>query len=120
MSAAQLLQRLEGVKQTSADRWIALCPAHADKRPSLNVRETDDGTVLIRCFTGCGADAVVQSVGLELRDLFPDKPNTDYTRRTERPWRAIDLLRTCANEELVVAIAARDVAQRKSPSTLTA
>lgn len=109
IGAARLLDRLEGVKQTGADRWIARCPAHADKRPSLNIRETDDGTVLVRCFAGCGAEAIVQAVGLELRNLFPEKPNTDYTRRSVRPWSAIDLLRVCANEVLLVAIAAQDM-----------
>jgi len=30
-----LLARLDGVKRTGPDRWIARCPAHDDKRPSL-------------------------------------------------------------------------------------
>lgn len=111
MSAAQLLDRLEGVRATGGGRWIARCPAHADKRPSLNIRETDDGTVLVRCFAECSAESIVHSVGLELRDLFPERPHGDHTRRQERAWRAIDLLRVCANEALLVAIAARDMAK---------
>lgn len=75
MSVTQLLDRLEGVRATGGGRWLANCPAHADKRPSLNIRETDNGTVLVKCFADCGVEAVVQAVGLELRDLFPERPH---------------------------------------------
>jgi hypothetical protein len=39
----RLLDRLQGVKRTGPSRWIARCPAHEDRRPSLAVRELDDG-----------------------------------------------------------------------------
>lgn len=66
-----LLDRLTGIRQTGPDRWLAHCPAHDDRSPSLNLREIEDGTVLVKCWAGCGADAIVKSVGLSLRDLFP-------------------------------------------------
>jgi len=82
MTAEVLLSRLEQVKQTGKDRWLARCPAHPDKHPSLNIRETPDGKVLIKCFTGCGAADVVAAVGLELSDLFP--PCFIYTSPSQR------------------------------------
>jgi hypothetical protein len=66
-----LLDRLTGIRQTGPDRWVAQCPAHDDRSPSLNLREIEDGTVLVKCWAGCGADAIVKSMGLSLRDLFP-------------------------------------------------
>ena len=67
------LQHLSKVKRTGADRWIACCPAHDDKTPSLAIRQTADGVVLIRCFAGCAAHEIVAAVGMNLSDLFPPK-----------------------------------------------
>ena len=74
MSADQLLARLEGVRSTGQGRWIARCPAHDDRSPSLSVRELSDGRVLVHCHAGCGATDIVDSIGLSLTDLFPDGP----------------------------------------------
>ena len=58
-----LLGRLEGVKPRGNASWIARCPAHSDKSPSLSIREADD-RVLIHCFASCSACEVVAAVGL--------------------------------------------------------
>lgn len=73
MTSEKLLSRLEFVKQTGDQKWIARCPAHDDKSPSLSVAETGDGRVLVNCHAGCGALDVLSSVGLEFTDLFPDR-----------------------------------------------
>lgn len=67
-----LLARLEGVRKHGR-HWIAQCPAHADKSPSLSIAECDDGKVLVHCFAGCSALSVVQAVGLTVSDLFPKR-----------------------------------------------
>ena len=67
-----VLSRLDKVRQAGPSRWMACCPAHDDKTPSLSIRETGDGTCLLKCFAGCTAGDVVSSIGLSLRDLFPD------------------------------------------------
>lgn len=74
MTAELLLSRLEGVRPCGQGKWTARCPAHEDRTPSLSVRETSDGRVLVHCFAGCGAAAVVAAVGLDLKDLFPPHP----------------------------------------------
>jgi hypothetical protein len=73
MSVSNLLDRLDRVKQTGPRRWLACCPAHEDRRPSLSIRALDDGRVLIHCFAGCGAADVLGSLGIEMRDLFPER-----------------------------------------------
>jgi hypothetical protein len=65
-----VLSRLSGVKK-SGDEFIARCPAHDDRRPSLSVAEGDDGRVLLYCHAGCSIDAIVGALGLTLADLFP-------------------------------------------------
>jgi len=51
----QLLSSLLKVRKVGIGRWIACCPAHNDSKPSLAIRETDDGRVLLHCFAGCSA-----------------------------------------------------------------
>ena len=76
MTPAELLtSRLANCQERPAGRynarWIALCPAHDDRNPSLAITEANDGRLLIKCYSGCGAIDIVQSVGLDLKDLFP-------------------------------------------------
>jgi len=74
MPIDKLLSRLHGVKRTSRDgrQYVALCPVHGDRHPSLAVGVGLDGRVLLRCFVGCPAAEIVKAAGLTLRDLFPD------------------------------------------------
>jgi hypothetical protein len=115
------LGRLEGVRQTQPDRWIARCPAHPDSVPSLSIRETSDGLTLIHCFAGCDPEAIIRTLGLDLSDLFPPPPEAHCIRPVppqDRPYllrsEAVDLLRYHITATL---IAAHDVATGK---TLTA
>lgn len=66
-----LLDRLDNVRPTG-DGYRANCPAvkHRSKG-CLSVCERDDGTVLINCFAGCKPLAVLDAVGMEMKDLFP-------------------------------------------------
>lgn len=75
MSPVELItSRLEGykLKRTGRGSWVACCPHHEDRTPSLSITEADDGRVLIHCHAGCSVDQVVGSLGLSLVDLFPD------------------------------------------------
>jgi len=73
MSAGTLLDRLQGVKPTGPGRWLAQCPAHEDRSPSLSIRELEDGRVLLHDFGGCGTQAVLDSLGLEMAALFQER-----------------------------------------------
>lgn len=108
----QFLARLDGVKRTGSGKWSAKCPAHDDRRASLAIKEADDGRVLAHCFAGCSISEVVGAVGLDLSDLFPEKPfNGDFKQGERRPWAAADILRAVGFESLVVAVAAGNIAQ---------
>ena len=110
MNAEAFLERLDRVRKTGADRWLACCPAHPDKSPSLSIRELTDERVLIHCFTGCSADAVLAAVGLEIGDLFPPRSD-DHPRTTpeRRPFAPMDALKALSLEVAVVLLAARDM-----------
>jgi hypothetical protein len=81
--ADRLLNRLEGVKSTGPDQWVALCPAHEDQSPSLSIRDAGD-RLLLRCFAGCSTEAVVAALGLQMADLFASSPSESRFRSATR------------------------------------
>ena len=112
MSGARIIERLDKVREVAPQRWIALCPAHEDRGPSLSLRELADGRVLVHCFAGCDASDVLAAVGLRLSDLYPAPP-TDHAKPT-RPnhfHASREALRVLHFEVLLAAVAAGNMAQ---------
>ncbi len=70
MTAGELRAHLTGARGAQ-DKYVAACPAHEDRQASLSVATGDDGRVLINCFAGCSAEAIVGALGLRMADLFP-------------------------------------------------
>lgn len=108
-AASNLISRLARVRQTGPYRWAARCPAHEDRRPSLSIREVEDGRVLLHCHAGCAVDAVVSAVGLRTADLFPPREHIAYERQQRRGIHPVDALHAIAFEATIVLIAARDM-----------
>ena len=107
MLADKVLTRLDGVKNTGQDRWIARCPAHDDKSPSLAIKEIDD-RLLIHDFAGCSTYEIVSALGLELSDLFPEKITTG-NKRYSKPFPAADILKCLGLETMFVYMCAKDL-----------
>jgi hypothetical protein len=72
-STQTLLDRLDDVRSSGKDRWLARCPAHKDGSPSLSICDKGD-RVLAHCFAGCDIADVMTAVNLSMTDLFEDKP----------------------------------------------
>jgi hypothetical protein len=70
MTTSEIAHRLNA--QTRGSRFLARCPAHDDRRPSLSLREGSGGRTLLHCFAGCSAEEIVAALGLEVSDLFAD------------------------------------------------
>jgi len=64
--AAELAAALGGRRRTAG--WIARCPAHRDRTPSLSITDTDHGGLLLHCFAGCSWSAIRSA--LEARSLW--------------------------------------------------
>lgn len=115
MTAAEtLLGRLEGVRQTAPDRWLARCPAHADRHPSLSIRAADD-RVLVNCKAGCQTYDVCAAVGLALADLFDERRGSPRPKRADH-IPAVDVLRLVGQEILIVGIVATDFLEERTLS----
>jgi len=90
-----VLARLEAVRRCGAG-FVARCPVHKDRAPSLSIREGEHGNVLLKCFAGCDYHAIVNALGVgPMREAKPrpggTKPaSTDESARAElarRIWR---------------------------------
>jgi hypothetical protein len=66
----RVLARLVGVRP-SGPGWMALCPAHADRYPSLSIRE-QNRKLLVHCFASCSVEAICAALRIEVRDLFAE------------------------------------------------
>jgi predicted protein tyrosine phosphatase len=90
----KLLSRLDKVKRTTSNSWLACCPAHDDRTPSLTLTDRD-GRILIHCFAGCSTESVLGAIGLDWDDILPEKPIY-----------ATDALKAIQHEARIVTIAA--------------
>lgn len=72
MNITEFLSLLKGVKPCG-NGYQAHCPAHDDKKQSLHVSEGEDGKILAHCHAGCSINDICQALGIELKDLFPQK-----------------------------------------------
>ena len=70
MKPIDVVLRVVGNFKRQVDGFVAPCPAHEDRRPSLRIAEGEDGRVLMKCRAGCPLPKVLQALGLTLKDLF--------------------------------------------------
>jgi hypothetical protein len=92
-----LVQRLNA--RRSGRGWIAKCPAHDDRTPSLSISEGADGRALCKCFAGCTPEEIVAALGMTMSDLFPEgsrresravaKPVAPQPKETVAPRRVV-------------------------------
>ncbi|MFG3715829.1 phage/plasmid primase, P4 family [Micromonospora sp. NPDC047730] len=75
LTLTDLLARLGATDD--ADGWLAVCPAHADSRPSLRIAVGESGVILLKCRAGCAtfrqtpeaAPGVLDALGMTVADL---------------------------------------------------
>lgn len=105
-----LLSKLSHVKtkntnQAGFNQWQALCPSHPDKTPSLTITECADGTVLVKCWSGCTTNEIVKAIGLELKDLFVQQPDKQgYSDRASKKQKCPSQ-KAIEHEQLIIQIA---------------
>ena len=83
MTLYELLALLKDVKPGSGGNYLACCPAHDDKKQSLSVKEGDKG-IVVKCYAGCGVRDICAKLGIEMKDLFFEKPKEAPKQRAPR------------------------------------
>ncbi len=104
----EILSRLQKVRRIGEGRYVALCPCHDDKSPSLAVTFKPNGVTLIHCF-GCGASGlnVCNTLGIDPSVLFPPSDNPRYEKQAKHHFDAWHVLPAIAFDAAVLLIAAR-------------
>ena len=72
--SAESIYSILGGKPKSGGGYLCHCPAHEDKSPSLSVDDGDNGRPLVKCWSGCPQEAVVDA--LKERGAWPDGSRT--------------------------------------------
>ena len=106
MAVEQILEKLEKVTHRGSGSWTARCPAHDDRSPSLSVKETSDGTILLHCFGGCDTGAVLEAMGLEMEDLFPEP--LPHRKGARRQFTLAEAFRAISFEGTVICMIAAE------------
>src|SRR5262249_36165140 len=60
MTAEAITRALGGRKGGAA--WMARCPTHEDREPSLSIADGDNGKILVRCHAGCEQHRVIAAL----------------------------------------------------------
>ena len=79
-----ILSRFNRVRRLQREStWIAECPAHEDKTPSLGLWLGRKGQMIIRDWAqpGCTIHSILTAVGLKMNDLFPDDDDKEEIAR---------------------------------------
>jgi hypothetical protein len=84
MSAESLARALSGRKAGAA--WMARCPVHDDREPSLSITDARNGKVLVRCHAGCDQRDVIAA--LRARGAW-DADARRPTRFSCKPYRPL-------------------------------
>ena len=74
MTLDELLTRLEVVKK-AGNGFVARCPAHDDRSPSLTISEGTDGRILMHCQAGCETPDICSKLNITMADLMPENPS---------------------------------------------
>jgi hypothetical protein len=86
---ALALAELVQARQAGRGKWLAKCPAHNDRTPSLSICEGTDRRVLMRWWAGCELEAVLTA-------LRTTDDNQEGNERTRLLGVACDRLRVVA------------------------
>jgi hypothetical protein len=111
MAVNELLSRLAGVKKTGADRWIAKCPSHTDRSPSLSIRQADD-RVLLHCFSGCDTGDILAAIGMSFADVMPERVG-HYRPRIRPAFPPDDVLEILGHDIALATFAMADILEGK-------
>jgi len=99
----RILERLDKVRRNGRNRWVACCPVHNDKTPSMTIKDAGD-KVLMYCF-GCGSKGpeIARALDLPVSVLFAGE-TVDFDKQKYK------LEKTELDDKMFIAVyeAARD------------
>ena len=111
MTLEVVLARLQGVRRNGCG-WMARCPAHEDRSPSLSIRK-ENGKILLHCFGGCSIEAVCAALEIKVSELFDKKreicrPEPRIVRETQKRITGLRSRLTSSDRERAVTVVLAD------------
>jgi hypothetical protein len=104
------LNHFDGVRETGNGQYSCRCPAHEDKSASLGIKEGDENRILLNCFAGCDVKSILESVGLDWKDILPDNKLYQAEKHKFNPFAVLKMLR---DEVLIIGLASADIRNNK-------
>ena len=130
MTAETIAKALGGHRAGAT--WMARCPAHEDREPSLSISSGKDGKVLVRCHAGCEQRDVIavlrerglwETSGRELgrftrhhQRRIPDEPDADALRRREAALAIWQASQAVAGTPVAIYLGSRGLDLPASPT----
>lgn len=75
ISPHDIANGLKKGKCVGNNKYVACCPAHEDKTPSLHITLGQDNKILVHCFSGCSQSEIIDC--LKSMGLWPEKEKID-------------------------------------------
>lgn len=101
LDAGTIADGLQKSKRAGPGKYVACCPTHNDRTPSLSIKDAPNGKVLVHCHAGCSQSEVIGA----LRNLGlwyePSRQRIRCLKRQnlqEEIWRKEMLLALAASE----------------------
>lgn len=97
MHLEEIVSKFQDAKKIGDKSYQVKCAAHRDEKASLTITE-DDNKILLYCHAGCDTLSILNSVGLEEKDLFnnvKEKPKVvaEYIYKNEKGVPAFKVIR---------------------------
>ena len=104
------MNNFDGVRETGNGQYSCRCPAHADKSNSLGIKEGDGNRILLNCFAGCDVKSILESAGLEWKDIMNEEKLFQTEKLGFNPYAVLKMLR---DEVLLIGLSSVDVRNGK-------
>ena len=105
------MNHFDGVRETGSGQYSCRCPAHEDKSNSLGIKQGDGDRILLNCFAGCDVKSILDSVGLDWKDILPDNQLYQAEKHSFNPFAVLKMIR---DEVLIIGLASADIRKGKA------
>ena len=104
------MNNFDGVRETGNGQYSCRCPAHEDKSASLGIKEGDGNRILLNCFAGCDVKSILESVGLDWKDIMNEEKLFQSEKHKFNPYAVLKHLR---DEVLIIGLSSADIRNGK-------
>jgi hypothetical protein len=104
------LNHFDGVRETGNGQYSCRCPAHEDKSASLGIKQGDGDRILLNCFAGCDVKSILESVGLDWKDIMNEEKLYQAEKYKFNPFAVLKAIR---DEVLIIGLASADIRKGK-------